>query len=138
MRSLTWSSVAQAIAALLALAVPATIVALMVSNLPLPQMTHGNVLRIVTRVEIVNGVPIVLAPPLAFDLPGAGIEPLIKRFVQSFGSVGSLSFVLMSFVAGGRHCRLAHPAVALGHHARRLRGAQVAGLGGARRPASCC
>jgi cation/acetate symporter len=71
----------------------------MVSNLPLPQMTHGNVLRIVTRAEIVNGVPIVLAPPLAFDLPGAGVEPLIKRFVQSFGSVGSLSFVLMSFVA---------------------------------------
>jgi cation/acetate symporter len=80
MRSLTWSSVAQAIAALLALAVPATIIALMVSNLPLPQMTHGNVLRIVTRAEIVNGVPIVLAPPLAFDFPGAGVEPLIKRF----------------------------------------------------------
>jgi cation/acetate symporter len=99
MRSLTWSSVAQAIAALLALAVPATIIALIVSNLPLPQMTHGNVLRIVTRAEIVNGVPIVLAPPLAFDFPGAGVEPLIKRFVQSFGSVGSLSFVLMSFVA---------------------------------------
>ena len=46
-----------------------------------------------------SGVPIVLAPPLAFDLPGEGVEPLIKRFVQSFGSVGSLSFVLMSFVA---------------------------------------
>src|SRR5262249_27905587 len=49
MRSLTWSSVAKAIAALLALAVPATIVALMISNLPLPQMTHGNIVRIVTR-----------------------------------------------------------------------------------------
>ena len=42
MRSLTWSSVAKAIAALLALAVSASIVALMVSNLPLPQMTHGQ------------------------------------------------------------------------------------------------
>src|SRR5206468_11564980 len=94
-----WSSVAQAIAALLALAVPATIVALIVSNLPLPQMTHGNVLRMVTRAEIGHGVPIVLAPPLAFDLPGTGVEPLIKRFIQSFGNVGSLSFVLMSFVA---------------------------------------
>ena len=72
MRSLTWSSVAKAIAALLALAVPASIVALMVSNLPLPQMTHGNVLRLLTRMEIAQGVPIVLAPPLAFDLPGDG------------------------------------------------------------------
>jgi cation/acetate symporter len=98
MRSLTWSSVAMAIAALLALAVPASTVALMVSNLPLPQMTHGNVLRLLTRAEITQGVPIVLAPPLAFDLPGAGVEQLSKRFIQSFGSVGSLAFVLMSFV----------------------------------------
>jgi cation/acetate symporter len=99
MRSLTWSSVAKAIAALLALAVPVTIVALMVSNLPLPQMTHGNVLRLLTRAEINQGVPIVLAPPLAFDLPHEGVEQLVKRFIQSFGSIGSLSFVLMSFVA---------------------------------------
>src|SRR5262245_47826357 len=91
MRSLTWSSVAMAIAALLALAVPATLVALMVSNLPLPQMTHGNVLRILTRSEVMQGVPIVLAPPLSFDLPGEGAEPLVKRFIQAFGSVGSVS-----------------------------------------------
>jgi cation/acetate symporter len=70
----------------------------MISNLPLPQMTHGNVLRIITRAEIAHGVPIVLVPPLAFDLPGEGIEQLGKRFIQSFGSIGSLGFVLMSFV----------------------------------------
>jgi cation/acetate symporter len=99
MRSLTWSSVAKAIAALLALAVPATIIAIMVSNLPLPQMTHGNVLRLLSRAEVAQGVPVVLAPPLAFDLPGGGAEPLVKRFIQAFGSVGSLGFVLMSFVA---------------------------------------
>jgi cation/acetate symporter len=99
MRSATWSSVAKAIVALLALAVPVTIVALMVSNLPLPQMTHGNVLRLLTRAEINQGVPIVLAPPLAFDLPREGVEQLVKRFIQSFGSIGSVSFVLMSFVA---------------------------------------
>ena len=138
MRSLTWSSVAKAIAALLALAVPASIVALMVSNLPLPQMTHGNVVRLLTRMEIAQGVPVVLAPPLAFDLPGEGAEPLIKRFIQSFGSVGSLSFVLMSFVVAAGIA--ASPALlsAGGHDARRLRGAQVAGLGGAGRRASCC
>jgi len=98
MRSLTWSSVAKAIAALLALAVPATVVALMISNLPLPQMTHGNIVRLVTRMEVVRGVPIILAPSSAFDLPGIAMEPLVKRFIQSFGSVGSLSFIVMSFV----------------------------------------
>jgi cation/acetate symporter len=98
MRALTWSSAAKAIVAILALAVSASIIAILVSNLPLPQMTHGNVVRVLTRMEVAQGVPVVLAPPLAFDLPGAGPEPLVKRFVQSFGSVGSLSFVLMSFV----------------------------------------
>src|SRR5215472_3637803 len=99
MRALTWSSAAKAIVAVLALAVSASIIAILVSNLPLPQLTHGNVVRILARMEIAQGVPVVLAPPLAFDLPGDGPEPLVKRFVQSFGSVGSLSFVLMSFVA---------------------------------------
>jgi cation/acetate symporter len=98
MRSLTWSSVAKAIATLLALAVPATIVATMISNLPLPQMTHGNIVRIIMRMEILRNVPIVLAPSSALELPGRGIEPLLKRFIQTFGSVGSLSFVLMSLV----------------------------------------
>jgi cation/acetate symporter len=98
MRSLTWSSVAKAIATLLALAVPATIVATMISNLPLPQMTHGNIVRIIMRTEILRNVPIVLAPSSALELPGRGIEPLLKRFIQTFGSVGSLSFVLMSLV----------------------------------------
>jgi cation/acetate symporter len=102
MRSLTWSSVAKGIAALLALAVPATIVALMVSNLPLPQMTHGNVLRVLSRLEIARNVPVVVAPSLAFELPGEGIENLTKRFIQAFGSVGSLGFLLMTFtVAAG-------------------------------------
>jgi cation/acetate symporter len=56
-------------------------------------MTHGNVLRLLTRAEINQGVPIVLAPPLAFDLPREGVEQLVKRFIQSFGSIGSVSFV---------------------------------------------
>jgi cation/acetate symporter len=99
MRALTWSSVAKAIVAILALAVSASIIAILVSNLPLPQLTHGNLVRVLARMEIAQGVPVVLAPPLAFDLPGTGPEPLVKRFVQSFGSIGSLSFVLMSFVA---------------------------------------
>jgi cation/acetate symporter len=98
MRSLTWSSVAKAITALLALAVPATIFALLASNLPMPQMTHGNTLRVLTRMELLRNVPILVAPPLSLDLAGAGLEPLTKRFVQSFGSVGSLGFVLTSLV----------------------------------------
>jgi cation/acetate symporter len=98
MRSLTWSSSAQAIAALFALAVPATVVAIMMSNLPLPQMTHGNILRVLSRTEDTRGLPIFLAPALALEFPGAGLEPLAKRFIQSFGSVGSVAFALMTLM----------------------------------------
>jgi cation/acetate symporter len=99
MRSHTWSASAKAIVALAALMVPATIVALMVSNLPLPQITHGNTLRVITRTEAARGLPLLAAPMLAFELPGQGLEPLAKRFIQAFGSVGSLAFVLMALVA---------------------------------------
>jgi cation/acetate symporter len=96
MRSHTWSSSAKAIVALAALAVPATIVALMISNLPLPQITHGNTLRVLTRAEAARGLLDVAMPLLAFEFPGSGLEPLAKRFIQAFGSVGSLAFVLMA------------------------------------------
>ena len=131
MRSLTWSSSAKAIAALLALAVPATIVALMMSNLPLPQMTHGNVLRILTRTESARGLPIFVAPPLALDLPGEGLEPLAKRFIQAFGSVGSLAFTLMTLIAAAGIASSPSLLSRPGIDAGRLRGAQVARLGGA-------
>ena len=98
MRSHTWSASAKAIVALVALAVPATIVALMMSNLPLPQMTHGNILRVLTRMESARGLPELAVPFLAFEFPGEGLEPLAKRFIQTFGSVGSLAFVLMTIV----------------------------------------
>lgn len=98
MRALTWSSVSQSLAALLALAVPATIVSLMLANLPLPQMTHGNVLRVITRIEAAREVPTILAPSLTVAFPAEGVEILAKRFIQSFGAVGDLGFVLMSFV----------------------------------------
>src|SRR5262249_8626990 len=35
---------------------------------------------------------------LSLDLAGVGLEPLAKRFIQSFGSVGSFGFVLASLV----------------------------------------
>jgi len=123
MRSHTWSGSAKAIAALVALAVPATIVAIMMSNLPLPQITHGNTLRVLTRVESARGLPLVAAPLLAFDFPGEGLEPLAKRFIQAFGSVGSLAFALMSLVAAagiaGSPSLLSRPGSSPGVHESR-------------------
>lgn len=102
MRSLTWSSAAQAILAMLALATIVTIVSLLVSSLPIPQMTQGNMLRNVARIEAANGTPILIASPFLFELPGRGLEFISKQYVQMFGSVGSWAFTAteLAIVAG--------------------------------------
>jgi cation/acetate symporter len=102
MRSLAWSSAAQSIAALVALLIPVAIVAVIVTNLPFPVLSAGPVLKMVGRAEAAQGLPIILPPALAFDMPGEGLEPIAKRFSDAFGSVGPLAFVIMilSMMAG--------------------------------------
>lgn len=93
MRSLTWSSVATSIAALLALVVPVSIVAISWTNLPLPQMSYGPLLRSLARDEATQGLPLILAQGFTFDLPGSGLANITKRFASSFSSVGPSGFV---------------------------------------------
>jgi len=92
-RSLTWSSVAQTIAALLALLVPITIVAVMWTNLPLPLLSHGPLMRPLAKNEAFQGLPILLAQGFAFDMPGYGLSVISKRFATTFGAVGPAGFV---------------------------------------------
>lgn len=96
MRSLAWSSAAQSLAALVALLVPVAIVAIVLTNLPLPQISAGPVLRMVGRAEAAQGLPIILPPALAFDMPGEGLQLLAKRYSDAFGSVGPLAFVIVT------------------------------------------
>ncbi|MFM7083896.1 MAG: cation acetate symporter [Hyphomicrobium sp.] len=102
MRSLTWTSIAQGLAVLVAAIVPAAIVSVLLTNLPLSQLTHGPILRAIGRNEAIQGLPIILPPLLAFDIPGPELQPILKRFASPFGAVGSLSYVLgtLSVVAG--------------------------------------
>jgi cation/acetate symporter len=94
MRSLSWSGSAAAIAAVLALLVPVTIVAVMVTNFPLPQLTNGPLLRALMHSEAAQGLPIVDAPALAFGLPGEGFVHIAKRFTAPFGAIGPTAFVV--------------------------------------------
>ena len=98
MRALTWSSVAKSIVATLALLVPVTILAAMATNLPLPQMSHGPVLRGLGRQEVWQAFPQVSALPFAFDLAGPGKSLITQRFVTPFSSVGMVGFALASFI----------------------------------------
>jgi cation/acetate symporter len=94
MRSLTWSSSAQAIASMLALIVPVAIVAVIVTNFPLPQLTNGPLLRSLVHTEAAAGLPIVEASGLTFGLPDEGFSAIAKRFPVPFGSVGAIAFVI--------------------------------------------
>src|SRR4029078_5100602 len=94
MRSLTWSGSAQAIAAVLALIVPVAIVAVMVTNFPLPQLTNGPLLRALMHSEAAQGLAIVDASALAFGLPGEGFVHIAKRFTAPFGAIGPTAFVV--------------------------------------------
>lgn len=96
MRSLTWSTVAESLAAYAALLVPVAVVAVIVTNLPIPQLSAGPVLRTLARAEAIQNVPIILPPTLAFDMPGEGLAPIAKRFADAFASVGPLAFVIVT------------------------------------------
>ena len=102
MRSLTWSGSAEAIAAVLALIVPVAIVAVMVTNFPLPQLTNGPLLRALMHTEAAQALSIAEAPALAFNLPGDGITHIAKRFTAPFGAIGPTAFVvaMLTVMAG--------------------------------------
>jgi cation/acetate symporter len=95
MRAVGWSGTAAGIAALVALLVPSVIVATMVTNLPLPQFSHGPILRSIGRIEAQAGLPITVLPAFTFDLAGNGFETLARRSTRPFGSIGLASYILM-------------------------------------------
>jgi cation/acetate symporter len=101
MRSATWSGVAQGIAAILALLVPVALVAVLVTNLPLPQLTHGPLVRGLLRNEAAQGVPILVPTFFAFDLAGDGFQTVAKRYSAPFGAMGPGGFVLATLTLMG-------------------------------------
>jgi cation/acetate symporter len=97
-RSATWTGVAIALAALLALILPVTIVATIETFLPLPQLSHGPVLRALARTEALQAVPQIQLPPLAMTLPGSELTILAGRFGSPTTSLGSWAFCMLSLV----------------------------------------
>ena len=97
-RGFTWTAVAQSIAALLAVFACAATVAVIETSLPVPQLTHGPLVRNLVRNEITQGLQVLSAWPLAFDLPGEGLRQITKPYTAPFGAVGSAAFILGSLM----------------------------------------
>lgn len=92
-RSFTWTSIAQSIAAMLAIYACAATISVIDTSLPVPQLMHGPLVRSLVRNEVVQGLQLTAAWPFAFDLPGEGLHQLTKPYTAPFGSVGPAAFV---------------------------------------------
>jgi cation/acetate symporter len=97
-RGFTWAAVAQAIGVIIALFVCAATVAVIETSLPVPQLTHGPLVRNLVRNEVAQGLQLVWASPLAFDFPGEGLRQITKPYTAPFGATGAVAFVLGSLM----------------------------------------
>ena len=102
MRSVTWTSTAQFVVAGVAFTAPLLIVSVLVTNLPLPQLTYGEAFVPLQRSEIVIG-----GGPISADIPAAALpselpQPTQKPFLQAFGALKEFSFttVVLCLVLG--------------------------------------
>lgn len=102
MRSLSWSNAAQAITVLLAFLVPVALVAVLVTKLPIPQLSYGPIVRSLIKQEAALALPGVATTAFSFDLPGEGFATIAKRFATPFGAIGPAAFVatMLTVMAG--------------------------------------
>ena len=128
MRSFTWSGSAQSIAAVLGAARAATIVSVMVTNLPLPQLTNGPMLRALLHNEVGEGLQVVDAWrwPSHCRVEGFAHSPSGSRAVRRHRPDGLRR---CTFADRGGNRLLALAAAERRHGPQRLRDAQVARLG---------
>jgi len=95
MRSLTWVQCAQIIVLLLGISVPLVIISLQVTNLPVPQLSYGAILEPTAAAEQAKGIVDANPQPLSQALPGVAPEALGKPFLQAFGAMSALDFVML-------------------------------------------
>jgi cation/acetate symporter len=98
MRSLTWSNAAWSLIALIALIVPVSILSVMLTNLPLPQIAYGGLLPDLAKLEAEAGLQPRLAVARAFDLPDFGATAIAVPFANHFGQFGPTGFALAAIV----------------------------------------
>jgi len=95
MRSLTWVQCAQIIVLLIGISAPLLIISLQVTNLPVPQLSYGAVLEATAVAEQAKGIAAASPQPLSEALPGLAPEQIAKPFLQAFGAMSALDFVLL-------------------------------------------
>jgi cation/acetate symporter len=96
MRALTWSGSAQFIAGAIGLAVPLIVVSVLLTNLPAPQFTYGEMFGSLQSAETAAGMSPV-EPGDIGALPAPEPMAAVKPFLQSFGAITERGFFALFF-----------------------------------------
>ena len=93
MRAVGWVGTAQAIAAVIAIVVLSGMIGLVMTNLPLAQLSFGPVLRQIGRLEEAQQISSVVSPLFAYKLAGQDLTFVTQRLAAPFGSIGWAGFI---------------------------------------------
>ncbi len=95
MRSITWAGSAEFLVGAVGLAAVVTIVSILLTNLPAPQLTYGELFTELQQAESATGAVPLSPNGAAATLPGTAPRPAIKPFLQPFGALGPVAFVTL-------------------------------------------
>ncbi len=95
MRSITWAGSAEFLVGAVGLAAVVTIVSILLTNLPAPQLTYGELFTELQQAESATGVVPLSPDGAAAMLPGTAPRPATKPFLQPFGALGPVAFVTL-------------------------------------------
>jgi cation/acetate symporter len=92
MRSVTWTGSAEFIVGAVGLAVVVTTVSIVLTNIPAPQLTYGEMFSSLHNAEITAGLTPVEPDGLSVALPGSAPMAISKPFLESFGALSEVDF----------------------------------------------
>lgn len=95
MRSLTWTASAEFLVGAVGLTIVVATVSILLTNVPAPQLTYGEMFSSLHNAEITAGLTPLLPGAHATALPGAMPVPTVKPFLQPFGSLGPMDFATL-------------------------------------------
>ncbi|HKQ55373.1 MAG TPA: hypothetical protein VJT12_05705, partial [Methyloceanibacter sp.] len=95
MRSITWAGSAEFLVGAVGLAAVVTVVSILLTNLPAPQLTYGELLAELQHAETEAGARPLSPDATAAALPGVQPRPAVKPFLQPFGAQGPVAFVTL-------------------------------------------
>lgn len=95
-RALTWTQCAQFIVVILSISVPLIAVSVLLTNLPLPQLSFGTIIQQITEIEAERGIVEPFAQPLSAVLPEAGAAEISRPFAAMLQSLGAGDFIALA------------------------------------------